>query len=323
MLATRGRSKKGRNIHIMLRVGGVTTTLAIVFTAAAAPAQQANPQPTARELFYQAASPPAKTVKAAKAAAPPKNTTPSTGSTTVATSPKNSGPPAGASDAYRAPIIKASGETAAPLGLRYSIVRLVNGHMVEVSPDFVFHAGDHIQLRVQANTPGYLYVVNQGSSGAWTPLFPSPKIADGDNRVDGFHTYILPTPEYQMSFDEHTGTENVTIVFSRQPVPDFEELIYSLQGHQAKPASQPQPGEQPVAAPKPKGVVMMASVHIDDNIVGRLRNSSTRDLIVEHVDSATPADSSSADKKETAVYVVNPAGTPDSRLVADLHLVHQ
>ena len=79
-----------------------------------------------------------------------------------------------------------------------------------------------------------------------------------------------------------------------------------------------------MAAPGPnKGMIMMASVRIDDNIVNRLRNASSRDLIVEHVDPSTPVDSSAGDKKETAVYVVNPAGSPYSRLVADLHLVHR
>ena len=73
----------------------------------------------------------------------------------------------------------------------------------------------------------------------------------------------------------------------------------------------------------PKGKVMMASVQIDDDIVSRLSNVASRDLIVEHVDSGTPADTSSADQKETAVYVVSRTGSSDSRLVADLHLVHK
>jgi len=220
-------------------------------------------------------------------------------------------------------LIKAAAETGPPLGLRYTIIRRVNGVPVETLPDFAFHSGDHLQLEVQTNGPGYLYVVNQGSSGAWTPIFPSPTIARGDNHVDGWHTYTLPTPDYQMTLDQNPGTENLTIVFSREPVPDFEDLIYMLQGHQVKPASDSGGGE-PAAAPRAKGTVMMASVRIDDTIVGRLRSAVSRDLIVERVDQNTPTDSSaSGEKKETAVYVVNPAGAPDSRLVADLHLVHR
>ena len=49
-----------------------------------------------------------------------------------------------------------------------------------------------------------------------------------------------------------------------------------------------------------------------------MRNAYGRDLIIEKVDPSTPGD-----KKETAVYVVNPTGSADSHLVADLHLVHQ
>jgi hypothetical protein len=93
-------------------------------------------------------------------------------------------------------------------------------------------------------------------------------------------------------------------------------MIYSLQGHPVQPAG------QPAAPATPKKMIMMAS--LDDATVGRLRSASSRDLIVERVDQGTPANSGAqGDKKETAVYVVNPAGSADSRLVADLHLVHR
>ncbi|MGO9260206.1 MAG: DUF4384 domain-containing protein [Bryobacteraceae bacterium] len=299
----------------------VTAGFAILFAAAMAPAQEtASPQPSARELFYEAvpAAPkpaqPAKPVTRPKQppVAPPGATTPP-----VMTTP-SAAPPASPGNALPGGghVVPATAQTGPALGLRYTIVRLVNGRPVETLPDFAFHAGDHIQLNVQTNTPGYLYIVNRGSSGAWKPLFPAPEIANGDNYVDGWHTYTLPSPEHHIIFDEQTGTENVTIVFSRQPVPDFEEMIYSLQGHPVQPAG------QPAAPATPKKMIMMAS--LDDATVGRLRNSASRDLIVEKVDPGTPANSGApGDKKETAVYVVNPAGSADSRLVADLHLVHR
>ena len=37
-------------------------------------------------------------------------------------------------------------------------------------------AGDRIRFSVEANAPGYLYIVNQGSSGTWKPKFPSAEI---------------------------------------------------------------------------------------------------------------------------------------------------
>ncbi len=328
----------------MFRILGVTP-FAILSIAAIASAQEAGSQPTARELFYQAATP-AKSTAPAKTAARPKaptptpaatasNTTPAPAATPVSApmaAPGTPPPPApmhvqprpqeaavsdpGPSSAH---LIRASSETGPALGLRYSIVRVMDDKRVEVPGDFIFHSGDQLQVNVQPNAAGYLYVVSKGASGVWTPIFPSPKIAKGDNHVDGFHTYTLPTPEYQISFDTVTGTENLTIVFSRQPVADFESLIYSLQGQTG---GQAQPEEQ-LHSPMPKGKVMMASVQIDDDIVGRLRNVASRDLIVEPVDSSTPADTSSADKKETAVYVVSRTGSSDSRLTADLHLVHK
>jgi hypothetical protein len=57
--------------------------------------------------------------------------------------------------------------------------------------------------------------------------------------------------------------------------------------------------------------------------VDRLKETYTRDLIIEKVDDKTPADKSLADKQEDAVYVVNPSGSPDSRVVATVELVHQ
>jgi len=53
-------------------------------------------------------------------------------------------------------------------------------------------SGDRIQFSVETNGPGYLYIVSQGSSGTWKPMFPSPEVEKGDNRVEGFHTYTMP-----------------------------------------------------------------------------------------------------------------------------------
>jgi hypothetical protein len=199
-----------------------------------------------------------------------------------------------------------------PLGLKYSILKLVNGDMTEVAPDSVFHAGDRIRFNVETNGPGYLYIVSQGSSGTWKPMFPSSEVDQGSNRVEGFHAYAMP-PKTRFYFDEQAGEEKVFIVFSREPEQDLEKIVYSLQGAQAKPVSQP---AEP--APAPSGQVLMASAAIDNSTVGHLREVYARDLIVEKITEDTPGD-----RKEKAVYVVNPSGSGDSRVVADLTLVHK
>ena len=197
------------------------------------------------------------------------------------------------------------------LGLRYTMLKKTGDEAVEVDAETVFHAGDRIRIAVEANDDGYLYVVNQGSSGTWKLLFPSPEIKNGDNHVQKRVRYEIPSG-YTFTFDEQAGAEKLFIVLSRQPEPDLESLIYSL-GHGA-------PGhgdkDKDKAVEKPK--VMMASAAFSDDVIGRLRTAYARDLIVEKVDDEQPGP-----KREKAVYAVNPSGSADSRVVADITLKHQ
>lgn len=273
----------------------------------------AQGQFTARELFYSAAEAAAPAKPAAKSTATVPKKKPATQAATKPKPPANpsvnaSTTPPASHDGAR--IIAASAVTApkptegAALGLRCTILKLSGSEMTEVPPDTVFHAGDRIQFAVETNGPGYLYIVSQGSSGAWKPMFPSAEVADGSNRIDGFHRYIMPSKS-RLVFDEQAGLENIFIVLSRQPEPSLESTIYSLRQSKTSPA----------AASQPK-TLLMAS--IDDRMVGHLRETYARDLIVEKVDETTPGD-----KKENAIYTVNPSGSQDSRVVADLRLVHQ
>ncbi|PWT98377.1 MAG: hypothetical protein C5B51_29495 [Terriglobia bacterium] len=199
-----------------------------------------------------------------------------------------------------------------PLGLRYTVLKKTGDNMQEVPATTVFHAGDRIQIAVQTNLSGYLYIVSQGSSGTWKPMFPSPEVDNGDNHVEAFRSYTLP-PNSRLLFDEQTGTEKLFVVLSREPEPNLEKMIYSLQRN-----------GQPVRAPKAPEparegtLLVLANPRIDDATVGFLRTAYARDLVIEKVDEKT-----AGERKETAVYVVNPSGSADSRVVADLQLVHQ
>src|SRR5262249_52523140 len=102
------------------------------------------------------------------------------------------------------------------------------------------------------------------------------------------------------------------IVFSREPEVDLENVIYSLQNGSSKPVT------TPVDAPATRQMVQFARLNIDNATVGRLRQVYARDLIIERVDPSTPGE-----RKETAVYVVNPSGSTSSRVVADLPLEHR
>jgi hypothetical protein len=193
--------------------------------------------------------------------------------------------------------------------LRYTVLKLAaDNSPTEVPNDTVFHAGDRIRFSVEANAPGYLYIINQGSSGNWKPMFPSAEIDDGNNHIEGWRPYTMP-PKSRLAFDSTVGTENLFIVFSLKPEDDLESMIYSLQGKKKAAAAAP---EAPVQSSKE----LIMAVNISNTAVDRMRAAYGRDLIIEKVDPSTPGD-----KRETAVYVVNPTGNADSHLVADLHLV--
>jgi hypothetical protein len=280
-------------------------------------ASQEAPQLNARELFYaavQSAVPashrpvaPAKVDRLSKPPATGAESNLEASRNPAADSVASSGPALGAHVIPAAAIPSASPGPA--LGLKYTILKKSGDDMVEVSSDSIFHAGDRIRISVEANQPGYLYIITQGSSGAWKPLFPSPELADGDNYVTGYHDYLLP-PKSRMVFDDKKGAEKLFLVFSREPEPNLEKVIYSLTGGEASPANAPR-------AEHAKTLLVLNS-GIDDATVGQLRAAHSRDLIIEKVDEQT-----SGEKKETAVYVVNPAGSNASRVVADLVLIHQ
>ena len=287
------------------------------FLVAAAVMAQTAPQNgkklSARELFYAEAPPPAPAKAPAKApAAKPVRQS-------VATAPTKATPPPTAPAKVngdfsipppRTDIVPVaySPSTEKPLGLRYSFLRNAGGDEYrEVDPDTVFRSGDRIRVAAQSNDEGYLYIVMKGASGTWKVLFPSAEVADGSNRVAAGRQTLIPPPPDRFAFDEQAGEERLFIVLSRQPEPSLEKLIYSL-GSASPAANEP-----------PKQLLSASLAPVDDALVGRLRNQVyARDLIFEKVDDATPGD-----KKEKAVYVVNPTGSPESRLVADVTLKHR
>ena len=302
----------------------VAASLAVALSAQEEPKKNL----TARQLFYAAVQTPPSASKADTAkpatkpvAARPQKVTPkpvhaaqADGKPPAAPHSEQPSLPDGGqviNASSKAPKTNSADAAGTALGLRYTILKLVGSSTMEVATDSVFRAGDRIQLRVEANNAGYLYIINQGSSGTWKPIFPSAEIDNGNNRVESLHAYTLPSEEHRMVFDETAGAEKLFIILSREPEPDLEKMIYSLRSRPAGEKS-----DEP--AQTSKELIMAANLNIDNDTVGRMRSTYARDLIIEKV---TPA--SSGEKKETAVYVVNPTGSSSSRVVADLSLVHQ
>jgi len=81
---------------------------------------------------------------------------------------------------------------AAPPALEISIEQQVGGQSVPMPPKHVFNSGDTIRIRVTSHFDGYLYIMDQGTSGRFSTVFPSAA-AGSDNQVHEEQSYLIPT----------------------------------------------------------------------------------------------------------------------------------
>lgn len=289
-----------------------------VFSAAAWSQEQPAKRLSAREMFYAIGDQPGAPAQSAVKPRASKAPEPRAARKPEKAPPRGSGSaaaPAERAGAAKNPDVVPAAYVPAvshPLGIRYTVLKRADERMVEVAPETVFRAGDRIQFSVEPNDSGYLYIIHQGSSGTWKPLFPSEEIEDGNNRVERGRVYTMP-PKSRFFFDEQPGVEKIFIVLSRRPEADLERMIYSLQEGGTRPAAEPAQPEEP------KQLLVASSTDpIDDSVVGRLRKVYSRDLVIEKVDEDQPGG-----RREKAIYVVNPSGSADARVVADIRLDHR
>lgn len=87
----------------------------------------------------------------------------------------------------------------------------------ETSPAQVFHAGDRLRFNVESNIDGYLYVIQKGSTGRESILFPDPSVNGGDNRIARGVPYSVPPTDW-FEVDHIPGVESLLVVVSRQPL---------------------------------------------------------------------------------------------------------
>ena len=63
-----------------------------------------------------------------------------------------------------------------------------------VNPATVFNQGERLRFRMSANFAGYLYVMNQGTSGSYELLFPRSDTGS-DNRIEADKEYVVPAAQ--------------------------------------------------------------------------------------------------------------------------------
>ncbi|MGH8557257.1 MAG: DUF4384 domain-containing protein [Methylococcales bacterium] len=89
--------------------------------------------------------------------------------------------------------------------------------MQRVATSSLFRSGDRVFLHVRSNPSGYLYIVNQGTSGRSDFLFPAT-INDREY-IDANRTYSIPSNGGYIRFDNQPGQEIVWLFLSQYPLP--------------------------------------------------------------------------------------------------------
>lgn len=284
----------------MMRTRFITYGVASVFCLAGAVSAQQD-ELNARDAFWSASDLVGK--RPSKAAAPKSTAAKSTSSRASSDGTQTSQPTPSVTVLDAGSIHGGNTQRVsqhAPLGLRYSVLkRRADGTFEEISPEAVFHAGDRIRLSVMSNQEGYLYIIEQGTSGKWRPLYPPPGAAE--TKLVAGTEYLIPGGANEFfQFSGEPGDEKLFVLLARTPETNLDETIEALRTHQS-------------------------TGGINDRVVARLRQDvQSRDLVFTKSDE-DQAGSAHADGADKATYVVNKAtnSTPDPHIVVDVVLSHK
>ena len=118
---------------------------------------------------------------------------------------------------WRIQTLAQSGHSATAPGTTSLLIRLEqkkDNKRIAVLPGHVFDVGDVVRFRLTSGSDGYLYVINQGSSGTYTTLFPAAG-THGDNRMIKASDYLVPaTEDGWFAIDGPPGFDTVYFLLS-------------------------------------------------------------------------------------------------------------
>lgn len=214
------------------------------------------------------------------------------------------------------------------LGLRYTVhlVDAVSGKSTPVSSDRTFKSGECIALELESNEAGFIYIMQQGSSGNWSPLLPSSVMPEESNRIEARKSMRLPS-QHCFKFDNNAGTERMFVVLARN-----EEALHDLNQavRKSSAAQKSTPQQTPAPAAETAKPMLVAANNLNQQVEVMRADLRSRDLSIQRV--AQPV---SADEPAHSVYVVNVAQTTEAknvkpgdirsgnRVVTEITLKHQ
>jgi uncharacterized protein DUF4384 len=148
-------------------------------------------------------------------------------------------------------------------GVRVRIELDRDGRARWVSTRTVFRAGDKVRFHFAMNFPGYVAIINQGSSGRRSLLFPYEGVS---NHIGRTADYTVPQGEGWFEFDDTPGKEQLTFIMSRREIQEVTQLTtpapHPSAPHPSAPPAAPSnhpPVEPPTSAPPPPAEVPSAA----------------------------------------------------------------
>ncbi|HWS72543.1 MAG TPA: DUF4384 domain-containing protein [Thermoanaerobaculia bacterium] len=176
------------------------------FTASHAFAAEDESQLGAKEIYWDPNRPPIE--EPVRTARPPANNSHhDTASPQLASHPR----PARDDDAAPRTFHKGS------IGIRYWI-ELIDPSRPSGTPvtsDRTFQSGDRIRLHFSGNSDGRIMIIQLGSSGTASVLFPDPEKGISENALSANVDQVLPTPQHWFRFDDQAGTERLVVLFAK------------------------------------------------------------------------------------------------------------
>lgn len=104
----------------------------------------------------------------------------------------------------------AAGQSGSPSARRVEIQleRFEAGQWKTIEPGLVLRHADKVRFRFRAGFDGYLYVMNQGTSGRYELLFPREETGE-DNRIRAGQDYPVPATQAWFQVDGPPGHDVV------------------------------------------------------------------------------------------------------------------
>src|SRR5438105_13700239 len=81
-----------------------------------------------------------------------------------------------------------------PYRMEIAVESRESGAWRTVDPGLVLQQNDRVRFRFHTNFDGYLYVMNQSTSGGYTLLFPSDETGR-DNQIHAGKDYMVPATQ--------------------------------------------------------------------------------------------------------------------------------